>query len=136
MHRREAFHRQHGGNIERHRFDKVQRQALAIRIRPLIEIAVQRAIRIVDNLAVLGPSESGNRGGIVDTAIWPRVGVKSGFEAGVVSSAWVLERSDGRVFFATAGFNNSATVVPDSAPGTVLAPVFGCLATYQQPGDC
>jgi hypothetical protein len=79
---------------------------------------------------------TGNRGGIVDTATWPRVGVKSGFEAGVVSSAWVLERSDGRVFFATAGFNNSATVVPDSAPGTVLAPVFGCLATYQQPGDC
>jgi hypothetical protein len=78
----------------------------------------------------------GNRGGIADTATWPRAGVKNGFEAGVVNSTWVLERSDGRVFFVTAGFNHPAAVVADSTPGTVLAPVFGCLATYQQPGDC
>ena len=78
----------------------------------------------------------GNRGGIGDTATWPRAGVKAGFEAGVVNSTWVLERGDGRVFFATAGFNDPALVVPQDAPGTVLAPVFGCLATYDKPGDC
>lgn len=78
----------------------------------------------------------GNRGSIADTTIWPRAGVKTGFEAGVVSSAWVLERNDGRVFFVTAAFNHPTLVVADSIPGTMLEPVFGCLATYQKPGDC
>jgi hypothetical protein len=79
---------------------------------------------------------AGNRGGIADTATWPRAGVKNGFEAGVVNSTWVLERNDGRVFFVSAGFNHPSAVVDDSVPEAVLAPVFGCLATYQQPGDC
>lgn len=78
----------------------------------------------------------GNRGGIGDIATWPRAGVKNGFEAGVVSSAWVLERNDGRVFFVTAGFNDQRRVVSADAPGAVLAPVFGCLANYDKPGDC
>jgi hypothetical protein len=79
---------------------------------------------------------AGNRGGITDTATWPRAGVKDGFEAGVVNSTYVLERADGRVFFVSAGFNNPAAVVDGGMPAAVLAPVFGCLATYQQPGDC
>lgn len=79
---------------------------------------------------------AGNRGGIADTTSWPRAGVKNGFEAGVVSSVWVLERKDGRVFFVTAAFNHPSRVIPDSVPGTVLAPVFTCLGTYDKPGDC
>ena len=64
----------------------------------------------------------GNRGGIGDIATWPRAGVKNGFEAGVVSSAWVLERNDGRVFFVTAGFNDQRRVVSADAPGAEHAP--------------
>ena len=79
---------------------------------------------------------SGNRGGIADTATWPRVGFKNGYEAGVVNSTYVMERKDGRVFFVTAGFNHPAGVVDQGAPGALLGPVFTCLATYQQQGDC
>ncbi|HYH13503.1 MAG TPA: serine hydrolase [Thermomicrobiales bacterium] len=79
---------------------------------------------------------SGNRGGIVDTGLWPHVGFKAGYEAGVVNSTYVLERNDGRVFFVSAGFNHPTGVVDQGAPAAVLGPVFTCLATYQQDGDC
>ena len=79
---------------------------------------------------------SGNRGGIANTTVWPHVGFKGGYEAGVVNSTYVMERSDGRVFFVTAGFNHPSGIVDQGTPGAVLAPVFTCLASYQQPGDC
>jgi hypothetical protein len=79
---------------------------------------------------------AGNRGGIADSVTWPQVGFKNGYEAGVVNSTYVLERNDGRVFFVSAGFNHPSGVVDQGAPSAVLAPVFSCLATYQQPGDC
>lgn len=79
---------------------------------------------------------SGNRGGIAATDVWPHVGFKAGYEAGVVNSTYVLERRDGRVFFVTAGFNHPTGVVDQGAPAAVLGPVFSCLATYEQEGDC
>lgn len=79
---------------------------------------------------------AGNRGGLGDEATWPRIGFKNGYEAGVVNATYVLERNDGRVFFVSAGFNHPAGIVDQGAPGAILAPVFGCLATYQQAGDC
>jgi beta-lactamase class A len=79
---------------------------------------------------------AGNRGGIADTAVWPRVGFKNGYEAGVVNSTYVLERNDGRVFFISAGFNHPSGIVDQGAPFALLSPVFTCLATYQQVGDC
>ncbi|HEV2128927.1 MAG TPA: serine hydrolase [Thermomicrobiales bacterium] len=79
---------------------------------------------------------SGNRGGVGDTAVWPRVGFKAGYEAGVVNSTYLLERSDGRVFFVSVGFNHPQWVVDQNAPGALLGPVFSCLAAYQQSGDC
>lgn len=77
-----------------------------------------------------------NRGGVVDTTLWPRAGLKSGYEAGVVNSTYVLERNDGRVFFASVGFNHPQWVVDQNAPYALLGPVFTCLGSYQQPGDC
>lgn len=77
-----------------------------------------------------------NRGGVADTTLWPRVGLKNGYEAGVVNATWVLERNDGRVFFVSTGFNHPRWVVDQNAPFALLGPVLTCLATYQQPGDC
>lgn len=79
---------------------------------------------------------TGNRGGIGQEDVWPHVGFKAGYEAGVVNSTYVLERDDGRVFFVTAGFNHPTGVVDQGAPLAVLGPVFTCLATYEQAGDC
>src|SRR5688500_9995315 len=67
LHRREALHRQDGRDVERHRFDKIQRQTLAVRIGPLVEVTVQGTVRIVDDIAVFHPSEAGNCGGVVQT---------------------------------------------------------------------
>ena len=77
-----------------------------------------------------------NRGGVADSALWPRAGFKSGYEAGVVNATYVLERNDGRVFFVSIGFNHPQRVVDQAVPGVLLGPVFTCLASYQQPGDC
>lgn len=77
-----------------------------------------------------------NRGGVADTSTWPHAGVKTGYEAGVVNATWVLERHDGRVFFVSVGFNHPQWVVDQGAPYALLGPVFTCLTTYQEPGDC
>jgi hypothetical protein len=79
---------------------------------------------------------AGNRGGVLDTSRWPSVGFKNGFEAGVVNATYVLERGDGRVFFVSVGFNHQQQVVDQNAPGWLLGPVFSCLASYRQQGDC
>jgi hypothetical protein len=78
----------------------------------------------------------GNRGGVADPGVWPQVGLKSGYEAGVVNATYVLERSDGRVFFVTIGFNHPQWVVDQGVPRMLLGPVFTCLASYQQADDC
>lgn len=77
-----------------------------------------------------------NRGGVADTSIWPQAGLKSGYEAGVVNATYVLERNDGRVFFVSVGFNHPQWVVDQNAPYSLLGPVFTCLGSYHQPGDC
>jgi hypothetical protein len=77
-----------------------------------------------------------NRGGVGDTAMWPHAGQKTGYEAGVVNATYVLERHDGHVFFVSIGFNHPQWVVDQNAPYALLGPVFTCLATYQEPGDC
>jgi hypothetical protein len=77
-----------------------------------------------------------SRGGVADTTLWPKAGLKSGYEAGVVNAASVLQRNDGRVFFISVGINHPQWVVDQNAPYGLLGPFFTCLATYQQPGDC
>lgn len=79
---------------------------------------------------------SGNRGGLTNSLVWPHVGFKNGYEAGVVNVTYVLERHDGRVFFVSAGFNHSAGIIHESSAKASLAPVFACLATLQQRSDC
>lgn len=79
---------------------------------------------------------SGNRGGIDNTLIWPTVGFKNGYEAGVVNVTYVLERHDGRVFFVSAGLNHPSGIVDQSSITSSLTPVFQCLATLRERGDC
>ena len=56
-----ALHRQHRRHVERHRLDVVERQALTIGKRPLIEIALDRTIDVVPYGAVrLGPGQAGD----------------------------------------------------------------------------
>ena len=55
LHRREPLHRQDRGHVERHRFDEVEGQALAVGERPLVESAVQRPVGVVGYRAVSCP---------------------------------------------------------------------------------
>ena len=57
----------------------------------------------------------GNRGGVFGAAAWPFAGFKGGYEAGVVNATWLLERTDGRTFIVTAGFNDPAAYVNQGA---------------------
>jgi hypothetical protein len=77
---------------------------------------------------------TGNRGGIVDTGAFPRAGYKGGYEAGVVNMTFVMERSDGRVFFVTAGYNSTRGRVDQDRARSALEPVFACLAATDGPG--
>lgn len=79
---------------------------------------------------------SNNRGGVDNSLIWPRVGFKNGYEAGVVNVTYVLERNDGRVFFVSAGFNHPSGIVHESSAKASLMPVFECLATLRERDDC
>jgi hypothetical protein len=87
----------------------------------------------------LGPVRTiltGNRGAVWDTAAFPQAGYKGGYEAGVVNATFVLQRSDGRVFFATAGFNTPQGAIDQRAGIDQLAEVFGCLAVIDGAGSC
>jgi len=79
---------------------------------------------------------TGNRGGIGDQAIWERAGYKGGFEAGVVNMTFVLERSDGRVFFVSAGYNASRGTIAGSTARNALEPVFACLGVRSGISSC
>lgn len=79
---------------------------------------------------------TGNRGGVPETATWPRAGYKGGYEAGVVNSTYVLERSDGRVFFVSAGYNQPRGGIDQSAASAELDPIFDCLGVLFGPGSC
>ena len=67
LHGREPLHREHRRHIERHRFDKIERQALAIGKGPLIEMAFHRPVRILHDLAVLGPGQPGDIGWVINS---------------------------------------------------------------------
>src|SRR5258706_8466833 len=54
-HRGEAVHREDRGHVERHRFHEVEREAFPVRERPLVQGALQDAVRVVLELAVLLP---------------------------------------------------------------------------------
>ncbi|MBA2468233.1 MAG: serine hydrolase [Chloroflexia bacterium] len=77
-----------------------------------------------------------NRGGVPDTAAWPRAGYKGGFEAGVLNMTYILERSDGRVFFVSAGYNQPRGAIDQSAANAELDGVFACLGVVFGPGSC
>lgn len=79
---------------------------------------------------------TGNRGGIGDQAIWERAGYKGGFEAGVVNMTFVLERSDGRVFFVSAGYNTSRGTIAGSAARNALESIFACLGVRSGISSC
>lgn len=79
---------------------------------------------------------TGNRGGISDTTAFPQAGYKGGYEAGVVNSTYVLERSDGRVFFVTTGYNTPRGAVDQAAGRAELNQVFACLAIATGNGAC
>ena len=55
----------------------------------------------------------GNPGLVLDAEMWPYVGFKSGVELGVLNLTWLLRRSDGRWFVATAGLNNPDAAIAD-----------------------
>ena len=79
---------------------------------------------------------TGNRGAVSDTTAFPQAGYKGGYEAGVVNATFVLQRSDGRVFFATAGFNTQQGTIDQRAGIDQLAEIFGCLAIIDGAGSC
>ena len=56
-----------------------------------------------------------NRGGVVDRQTSPSAGFKGGYEAGVYNLTWLLRRADGRRFVVTAGFNDPANYVDQTA---------------------
>jgi len=79
---------------------------------------------------------TGNRGGIDDTSAWPRAGYKAGYEAGVVNMTFVLERSDGRVFFVSAGYNQPRGAIDQSAARAQLTQVFDFLGVVSGLRSC
>lgn len=79
---------------------------------------------------------TGNRGGVPDAAAWPRVGYKGGYEAGVVNLTFVLERTDGRIFFVSAGYNHAELILETDALRGQLDPVFTCLAETSASRTC
>src|SRR5208282_5683803 len=58
LHRGEALHREHGRYVQGHRLDEIEWQSLAVRKRPLVEIALRGPVRVVQDFAVASPGES------------------------------------------------------------------------------
>lgn len=79
---------------------------------------------------------TGNRGAVWDTVAFPEAGYKGGYEAGVVNATFVLQRSDGRVFFASAGFNTPQGVIDQRAGIDQLVEVFSCLGVVDGDQSC
>ncbi len=61
-----------------------------------------------------------NRGGVLDPATWPYAGYKGGYEAGVYNMTWLLERTDGRLFVLTAGFNDPVNYIDQGSVGALM----------------
>ncbi|MEJ7838495.1 MAG: serine hydrolase, partial [Thermomicrobiales bacterium] len=72
---------------------------------------------------------SGNRGAVGELSSFPKAGYKGGYEAGVVNMTYILQREDGRVFFVSAGYNSTTSVIDPSTAVSYLIPVFDCLGS-------
>lgn len=79
---------------------------------------------------------TGNRGGIADESAWPEAGYKGGYEAGVVNMTFVLERTDGRIFFVSVGYNHADRILDAGALRSELDPVFACLGETSSSRSC
>ena len=65
LHGGEAVHGKHQGDIERHGLHKIQLQALAVGVGPLVQVALHGAVRVGDDFAVLLPGEAQDRCGVL-----------------------------------------------------------------------
>jgi hypothetical protein len=79
---------------------------------------------------------TGNRGGISNEETWRRAGYKGGYEAGVVNMTFVLERSDERIFFVSAGYNDPQHVLDTGTLRSKLNLVFACLGETAAARTC
>jgi beta-lactamase class A len=68
-----------------------------------------------------------NPGVPFDTEVWTYVGYKGGSEPGVLNLTWLLQRSDGRWFVLTAGFNNAEAAFDQNTLILVLRPAVALL---------
>ncbi|MBA2248409.1 MAG: serine hydrolase [Chloroflexia bacterium] len=70
---------------------------------------------------------TGNRDMVQDRKAWKRAGYKAGLESGVVNMTYILQRSDGRIFFVSAGYNATRGTIDRVTAKAALVPVFACL---------
>ena len=79
---------------------------------------------------------TGNRDIVQDRKAWKRAGYKAGLESGVVNMTYILERSDGRIFFISAGYNATRGTIDRDSAKAALMPVFTCLGIRFGPASC
>ena len=79
---------------------------------------------------------TGNRDMVTDDKAWKRAGYKGGLEAGVVNMTYILERSDGRVFFVSAGYNATRGTIDRESAKMALVPVLSCLGARHRFASC
>ncbi|ALA57134.1 hypothetical protein NITMOv2_0698 [Nitrospira moscoviensis] len=60
LHRREAFHREHRGHVQRHGLHEIQLEIFPVGEGPLIELALHGTTRILHDRPVFHPSQAGN----------------------------------------------------------------------------
>jgi hypothetical protein len=64
-----------------------------------------------------------------ETGQWAWIGFKGGSEPGVLNLSWILERSDGRAWFLSVGFNDPAAPLDEAAAISAAAAARSFLAT-------
>ncbi len=79
---------------------------------------------------------TGNRDMVKDQKAWKRAGYKAGLESGVVNMTYILERSDGRIFFVSAGYNATRGTIDRDTAKAALEPVFACLGVRSGVTSC
>lgn len=70
-----------------------------------------------------------------DAATWRYVGFKGGYETGVKSDVWLLERADGRWFVVSGIINDPTQEIDGAAMHQLLAAAVGLLAKAPGPAD-
>ena len=79
---------------------------------------------------------TGNRDIVQDRRAWKQAGYKAGLESGVVNMTYILERSDGRIFFVSAGYNATRGTIDRDSAKAALRPVFACLGKRSGSASC